>query len=132
MILQNDEILGKALDNKLVLKNQSTNHKVEENFNSAAVVSKDTIAVNEGKVAEQNQNEKFTVLEQKTKTTNRKERSNVNLSLLYIISMVLSLILGWVAGYFSLNHQPIMTIALLAISSGIVLGWYFDNEDEKE
>ena len=69
-----------------------------------------------------------TALNNDEKKKNEKEEKTIPLSLVYILSIILSLALGWVAGYFSLNYEHIMSLALVAIVSGVFLGWCFDDK----
>lgn len=46
---------------------------------------------------------------------------------IYVASIGASLMLGWIAGYFSLNNEPVMTIGLIGMVIGIIMMWCLTN-----
>ena len=60
------------------------------------------------------------------KTSPHDEQTATHFSLFFLFSVSISLILGWVAGYFSLYNQFIFTFALVSMFIGGGFGFYFD------
>jgi len=48
--------------------------------------------------------------------------------MVYIISVAISIMFGWIAGYFSLNYDQVFTVALGGMLCGVIVGWYFDDK----
>ena len=69
-------------------------------------------------------------LEEKKKTKNDQdeEKTKTSFSLFLMISVMVSLIFGWVAGFLSLHHQITLTFALISMSIGLIVGFYFDQQ----
>ena len=72
-------------------------------------------------------------LEEKKKTNpdQDEEKTRTSFSLFLMISVMVSLIFGWVAGFLSLHHQIILTFALISMSIGFIVGFYFDQKISK-
>ena len=49
-----------------------------------------------------------------------------NLSIVFMISILISLIFGWTAGFLSLHHESIFTFAMIFAVIGVFMGFYFD------
>ena len=49
-----------------------------------------------------------------------------NLSIAFMISILVSLIFGWAAGFFSLHHESIFTFVMIFVVIGAFMGFYFD------
>ena len=49
-----------------------------------------------------------------------------NLSIAFMISILISLIFGWAAGFFSLHHESIFTFVMIFVVIGASMGFYFD------
>ena len=129
LLLQNNGDNDEKCDAKKNSTNREINDKVRDHFGSAAVVSQETITMEPWTLAENNSNEKLEVQDKETNTINDEGQRNVYSSLLYIVSMILFITVGWISGYLSFNGEPIMTISILAIATGVVLGWYIDNNN---
>lgn len=74
-----------------------------------------------------------TGLEEKEKMKKDKDEEKIrsNLSLFLLISVMVSLIFGWVAGFLSLHHQLVLTFAIISMSIGLIVGFYFDQQISK-
>ena len=64
----------------------------------------------------------------KTKIDQDEEKTRTSLSLFLMISVMVSLIFGWVAGFLSLHHHITLTFALISMSIGLIVGFYFDQQ----
>ena len=51
-----------------------------------------------------------------------------NLSIVFMISILISLIFGWAAGFFSLHHEFIFTFVMIFVVIGASMGFYFDRQ----
>ena len=64
---------------------------------------------------------------EKQKISNKSDdKIENNLSIVFMISILISLIFGWAAGFFSLHHESSFTFAMIFVVIGASMGFYFD------
>ena len=61
-----------------------------------------------------------------TKTNPQDEQIVTHFSLFFMISVLISLIFGWVAGYFSLYNEFMFTFVCISMFIGGSIGFYFE------
>lgn len=113
------------LDSKFFLDNQAANRKDLKEKLAALVSNEGKICRNISEIVHKaNKTGPFLPQDKREEQKNDK-RSRLTLSLIYIISVLFSIMLGWVTGYFALKYDPVLTVALIGIISGMILGWYY-------
>ena len=75
-----------------------------------------------------NDQEPITSLHREKQKISSKSDDNIenNLSMVFMISILISLIFGWSAGFLSLRQESIFTFAMIFVVTGAFIGFYFD------
>ena len=69
--------------------------------------------------------------EQKIASLHKDNMTN-HLSSVFMMSVLISLIFGWVAGFFSLYNKYTLILAIFFMVIGAFIGFYFDRRINKE
>ena len=130
MILQKIKDIKDELNTKLSLQVEKA-----PSFDDATIERPSEKSSNEEEIQKKSEND-FDAeatnngLEEKKKTKNDQdeEKTRTTFSLFLMISVMVSLIFGWVAGFLSLHHHITLTFALISMSIGLIVGFYFDQQ----